>query len=255
VDETSHDGTRCEHCGYPGGPRTCDEELLSWLGPDFADLAPTDPERIRRIDQELIGGFDQLARVTKAVSVFGSARTVESNPYYAAARVVAARLGSMGFAVITGGGPGIMEAANRGVREGGGLSVGLNIELPTEQAPNPYLDVSLRFRYFFVRKLMFVRYASAFVAFPGGFGTLDEMFEALTLIQTDKIRDFPVVLFGESYWGGLIGWMQDRVVSDGAVDAGDLALLRVTDDPDEVCALVEAGFELQAAQVSEEPAP
>lgn len=219
------------------------------MGPGFAALAPTDPERIRRIDQELIDGFDHLAPITKAVSIFGSARMSPADPFFHAARKVADRLSSMGFAVITGGGPGIMEAANLGGRDGGSPSVGLNIELPLEQAPNPNLDVSLRFRYFFVRKLMFVRYASAFVVFPGGFGTLDELFEALTLIQTGKIRDFPVILFGADYWSGLVRWINERPLAAGAVDPIDLRLMTITDDPDEVCALVSAGYERQTAPV------
>jgi len=226
--------------------------LLRWPGSEFAELSLTDPDRIRRIDRELIDGFNRLARITKAVSIFGSARAREANPYSAECREVATRLASIGLAVVTGGGPGIMEAANLGAQAGGGLSVGLNIELVHEQAPNSYQDLSLMFRYFFVRKLVFVRYASAFVAFPGGFGTLDELFEALTLIQTGKIRDFPVVLFGADYWEGLIAWIQDRLVATGALDRGDLRLMSVTDDVDEVCSLVSSGFERQVLQATRE---
>jgi uncharacterized protein (TIGR00730 family) len=174
------------------------------------------------------------------VTIFGSARTEPGHPEYELARGIARRLAQHGFAIITGGGPGIMEAANRGCREGGGLSIGCNIELPHEQGLNAYVDLGVEFKYFFARKTMFVKYADAFVIMPGGFGTLDELFEALTLIQTGKIRDFPVVLVGTSYWQGLIDWMQATQVPAGAVSAEDLALLRLTDDPDEVAAIIRA---------------
>jgi uncharacterized protein (TIGR00730 family) len=183
-----------------------------------------------------------------AVSVFGSARTPSDHPDCALARETARRLGGAGFAVITGGGPGIMEAANRGAREAGVTSVGLNIDLPFEQGPNAYQDISLRFHYFFTRKVMFVRFASAFVVFPGGFGTLDELFEALLLIQTNKIRHFPVVLVRSSYWAGLTDWLRERLVADGMIAPSDLDLLAVTDDPDEVVARVRAGAERQGIQ-------
>lgn len=172
-------------------PGTTDEELLCCLGPGYPDFADSDPDRVARIREEVAYGFAALAGVEYAVSIFGSARTPADDPHYILARAVAARVGALGFDIITGGGPGIMEAANRGAREAAVRSIGLNIELPREQTVNPFLDLSLRFRYFFVRKLMFIRYASAFVVFPGGFGTLDELFEALTLIQTGKIRHFP----------------------------------------------------------------
>ena len=193
---------------------------------------------MKRVDEELRRGFATLAQVGKAVSIFGSARTPESDPMYAAARDLARRLGEDGFAVITGGGPGIMEAANRGAREAGVPSIGLDIELPDEQAINEWVDVPLEFHYFFTRKVMFVRYASAFVVFPGGFGTLDELFEAATLRQTEKIRWFPVILFGTDYWGGLVDWLRDPVQAEGKISAEDVDLLEVTDDPERVLELV-----------------
>jgi uncharacterized protein (TIGR00730 family) len=190
------------------------------------------------VAEELRHGFGRLARVGKAVSIFGSARTPESDPFYTAAQDLARRLGEEGFAVITGGGPGIMEAANHGAREAGVPSIGLGIDLPEEQAMNEWVDVPLEFHYFFTRKVMFVRYASAFVVFPGGFGTLDELFEAATLRQTEKIRWFPIVLFGSGYWGGLVDWLRDPVQSEGKVSADDVDLIEVTDDPDRVLELV-----------------
>jgi uncharacterized protein (TIGR00730 family) len=197
-----------------------------------------DPWRVLRIMGEYVHGFDALAEVGAAVAVFGSARTAAGDPMYQAARDVAGRLARAGFAVITGGGPGIMEAANRGAREAGGLSIGCNIELPREQGLNPYVDLSINFRYFFCRKTMFMKYAEGFVLFPGGFGTLDELFEALTLIQTGKVQRFPVVLFGSAYWGGLIGWIRERLLAEGKIDAADLVLLTVTDAPQEACDLL-----------------
>ena len=184
--------------------------------------------------RELELGFEKLSGIGQAVSFFGSARTRDEDPYYETARRTARMLGEAGFAIITGGGPGIMEAANRGARDAGARSVGLNIELPFEQEANPYVDVALRFHYFFTRKVMFVRYASAFVVFPGGFGTLDELFEALTLIQTGKIRHFPVILFDRSYWRGLIEWLHDRPLGEGKISPGDLELMFLTDHPAEV---------------------
>lgn len=237
----------CPYCGVEGGPRTCDEELLAWFGPEFSELQASDPDRIHRIDRELVEGFDALATISKGVSVFGSARTSTHDPVYEHARQLGRRLGSMGFALITGGGPGVMAAANRGAREAGAISVGLNIELPHEQVPNLYLDINLRFRYFFVRKLMFVRYASAFVVFPGGFGTLDELFEALTLIQTGKIQHFPVVLFGTAYWSPMVDWLNHTLVANGAIDDDELGLLTVTDDLDAACQLIDECHGLQAA--------
>jgi len=210
-------------------------------------MVGADPERVRRIASELASGFEAMVGVTKAVSIFGSARATPADSEYALARQVAATLGSAGFAIITGGGPGLMEAANRGARDAGATSIGLNIELPTEQATNPFLDLSLEFRYFFARKLMFVRYASAFVVLPGGFGTLDELFEALTLIQTGKIRNFPVVLVGTEHWAGLVEWLRRQLLARGRVNALDLALLHVTDDPREVCDIVTTGHDAQLA--------
>jgi len=223
-------------------PATSDEELLCCLGPGFPPLAETDPERIRRIAAELGEGFSALAGVEKAVSIFGSARAARGSSEYARAREITARLGQSGFGVITGGGPGIMEAANRGAQEVGALSIGCNIELPFEQRLNDYVDVGLTFRYFFVRKVMFVRYASAFVIFPGGYGTLDELFEALTLIQTGKIRHFPVVLVGRERFDGLLDWMRQELGDVGALAAGDLNLVEFADRPEEVCGIVEAGW-------------
>jgi uncharacterized protein (TIGR00730 family) len=217
--------------------RTEDEALLRRpTRPDFLD---GDPWRALRIQAEFVEGFDALAAVGPAVSVFGSARTKPSHPMYGHARKLGELLAHEGYAVITGGGPGIMEAANRGCQEGGGLSVGCNIELPMEQGLNPYVDLGVEFRYFFARKVMFVKYADAFVIFPGGYGTLDELFEALTLIQTKKIQDFPVILFGSDYWAGLIDWIRDRLVAEAAIAPADADLLRLTDDPAEACTIID----------------
>jgi uncharacterized protein (TIGR00730 family) len=217
---------------------TEDEKLLRRRpAPAFMD---TDPWRALRILAEFVEGFDAMAAVGPAVTVFGSARTHEGAPEYELARDIGRRLAEAGYAVITGGGPGDMEAANRGCREAGGLSVGCNIELPAEQGLNPYVDLGIEFRYFFVRKVMFVKYADAFVIMPGGFGTLDELFEALTLIQTEKVRHFPVILVGTEYWRGLLDWVRAVPVAHGAVRAGDLDLLTVTDDPAEVIRMIAA---------------
>jgi uncharacterized protein (TIGR00730 family) len=220
----------------PDGARSPDEELLS--GPGFDELARAEAHRIERINIEMAAGFDALCRIGPAVSFFGSARIPRSHPAYDRARAVAAAVGRAGFAVITGGGPGLMEAANRGARDAGAVSVGLNIVLPSEQRPNSHLDVSLHFDHFFVRKLMFVRYASAFVTLPGGFGTLDELFEALTLIETGKVHHFPVVLVGSTFWAGLTDWMRDRLVSETTIDTTAIRLLHAADDPDEVAAVI-----------------
>ena len=221
-------------------PATTDEELLgAQAGAVASELSET--ERLARIHDELAHGFDALGHITRGVSVFGSARTSPDDPTATLATAVARKLGERGFAVITGGGPGIMEAANRGASEAGACSVGLNIELPFEQGANAYQDIALRFHYFFTRKVMFVRYACAFVVFPGGFGTLDELFEALLLIQTRKIREFPVVLVGTRWWSGLIDWARERVAAEAMISPGDLELMRCTDDPDEVVAIVERG--------------
>jgi uncharacterized protein (TIGR00730 family) len=219
---------------------TEDEKLLQQPGPRI-DFTRTDPWRVMRIMGEFIEGFDTLASVDKAVTIFGSARIGPEDPHYDAAMETARLLAQAGFAIITGAGPGIMEAANKGARLGGGRSIGCNIELPFEQGANPYVDTLVNFRYFFVRKTMFIKYSVAFIIFPGGFGTLDELFEALTLIQTGKIYRFPVILFGRYYWAGLLRWLQARVLSEGKISEGDLDLMLVTDDPAEaVQAIVSA---------------
>ena len=228
------------------GKPTEDELLLqrprqdrpSPRNPARAAFTHEDPWRVLRITGEYVHGFDALAEVGAGIAVFGSARTAESDPMYAAAREVGRRLAEAGFAVITGGGPGIMEAANRGARDASGLSIGCNIELPREQAVNPYVDVSINFRYFFCRKTMFMKYAEGFVLFPGGFGTLDELFEALTLIQTGKVKRFPVILFGSAYWAGLLDWIRTRMLAEGKIDSADLRLLTVSDSPEETCRLL-----------------
>ena len=231
-----------------GASTTEDERLLERRpSPAFLD---TDPWRALRILSEFVEGFDAMAKVGPAVTIFGSARTVPDAPLYELARTIARKLAEAGYAIITGGGPGTMEAANRGCREGGGLSVGCNIELPHEQGLNAYVDLGIEFRYFFARKTMFVKYADAFVILPGGFGTLDELFEALTLIQTRKVRNFPVVLVGSSYWAGLLAWIRDTLLAKAAIDEPDLALLQLTDDPDEVVRIVQA---FSAADKEAEP--
>ncbi len=215
---------------------TQDEQLLESPGPD--EFTHTDTWRVFRIMGEFVEGFDELATLTHGISIFGSARTSPDDPDYKAAMETAALLARAGLAVITGGGPGIMEAANRGAFEAGGVSVGCNIELPFEQSSNPYLTLSLKFKYFFVRKMMFVKYSEAFIIFPGGFGTLDELFEALTLIQTRKIRNFPVVLFGSRYWAGLLDWIRNFALKENKVSDADLLLLHLTDSPAEVAQVI-----------------
>ena len=213
---------------------TEDERLLAApTANERRSFTHSDPWRVLRIMGEFVEGFDTLHDVRNAVTIFGSARTKGDDPDYEKAVATAKLLAREGFPVITGGGPGIMEAANRGAQEGNGLSIGCNIELPFEQHVNPYVERAINFRYFFVRKTMFVKYSTAFVVFPGGFGTLDELFEALTLIQTGKVKHFPVVLMGRRYWSGLIEWLGDRVASEGKVATTDLELLHVTDDPAE----------------------
>lgn len=198
----------------------------------------SDSWRVLRIMGEFTWGFENLQDVAGGVSIFGSARTPADHPMYQAAVETAARFAAAGVPVMTGGGPGIMEAANKGAFEAGGLSIGSNIELPHEQHSNPYLTRSLDFKFFFVRKVMFVKYAVGFVVFPGGFGTLDELFEALTLIQTDKVTDFPVVLFGSAYWSGLLDWIHGTLVSEGTISPGDVNLFTVTDDPGEAVRII-----------------
>lgn len=209
---------------------TDDEVLLR--SPELEDEYKTsDSWRVFRILSEFVDGFDNLATVTKGVSVFGSARTKEDDEFYSAARETSRLLAEAGFEIITGGGPGIMEAANRGAFEAGKVSIGCNIELPFEQLPNPYLTRSLSFKYFFVRKTMFIKYSNAYIIFPGGFGTMDEVFEALTLIQTRKIRNFPVVLFGSQYWRGLLAWLTSTMLNEKMISPEDLSLIHLTDSP------------------------
>jgi uncharacterized protein (TIGR00730 family) len=223
---------------HPRHPYSSDEELLE--AESTAILAElTDAQRLLRIQDELRNGFEALGQIGKAISVFGSARTPRDHRRYDQARDLARRLGEEGFAIITGGGPGIMEAANRGAREAGVPSVGLGIELPHEQGMNPYVDLVLNFHYFFTRKVMFVRYASGFVVFPGGFGTMDELFEASTLRQTGKIRYFPVVLLGTDYWTGLTDWLRDSMLRDAYIGPEDLETLELCDDLERVIEIVE----------------
>jgi uncharacterized protein (TIGR00730 family) len=237
--------------------RTEDQELLR--SQPAMEFRETDTWRTLRILGEFVEGFDALADVGPAVTVFGSARVGRRNRYYGAARRVSAALAREGFAIITGGGPGIMEAANRGAKDGGGLSIGCNIELPFEQGLNEYVDLGMEFRYFFVRKTMFVKYAEGFIIFPGGFGTLDELFEALTLIQTGKVDYFPIVLYGKDYWNGLIKWIRDKPLYEEKISPEDLDLVTITDDVNVACrAIVDArrdrtqreqrGVEEQASQ-------
>ena len=226
---------------------TEDQKLLRPTGAEkAADFTRTDPWRVLRITSELIEGFDTLAAVTKGVTIFGSARIGPDDPQYEAAQETARLLAEAGFSIITGAGPGIMEAANKGARMGGGPSIGCNIELPFEQGANPYVDTLINFRYFFVRKTMFIKYSVGFIIFPGGFGTLDELFEALTLIQTGKIYHFPVVMFGRHYWAGLVRWLQSRVLLEKKISAGDMDLMLLTDDPAEAARAVVEAFEAQA---------
>jgi hypothetical protein len=203
----------------------------------------TDPWRVLRIQAEFVEGFGALAEVPKAVTVFGSARTQRDHPEYAQGRELGAALAAAGFAVMTGGGPGSMEAVNRGCSEAGGLSVGLGIELPFEQGLNPWVDLGVNFRYFFARKTMFIKYAQAFICLPGGFGTLDELFESLTLVQTKKVTKFPVVLFGTEYWGGLYEWLKQTVRAGGKINERDMELLHLTDDVEDAVQVVESAYE------------
>jgi len=223
------------------GRKTEDEVLLKrqeFVAPQERDFTTGDPWRVLRIQSEFVDGFDTLAHISPAITIFGSARTLPDSEEYRLAEETARRLAEAGFAVITGGGPGIMEAANKGALAGGGESIGCNIELPFEQGTNEYVRVAINFRYFFVRKTMFIKYSEAFVIFPGGFGTMDELFEALTLIQTRKITNFPVVLMGTRYWRGLLDWLKETMVSEGKIHAADLDLLHATDDPAEATKLI-----------------
>jgi hypothetical protein len=215
----------------PGYWHQTDDEVLLRSPEPEDEYKASDSWRVFRIMGEFVGGFDSLATVTRGVSIFGSARTKERDPMYKAARETGKLLGKAGFEIITGGGPGIMEAANRGAHDAGAVSIGCNIELPMEQQPNPFQNHSLTFKYFFVRKTMFIKYSNAYIIFPGGFGTMDELFEALTLIQTRKIRNFPVVLFGSQYWRGLLAWLTSTMLNERMVNPEDLGLIYLTDSP------------------------
>ncbi|MFI2753473.1 TIGR00730 family Rossman fold protein [Cellulomonas sp. P22] len=255
----SHDRGRSNGDGYRKGPvllrrdqipsTTSDQRLLS--GADGAGWLHGDPWRVMRIQSEFVEGFGALAEVGPAVSVFGSARIPPGSPDYVLGEAVGRGLAEAGYAVITGGGPGVMEAANKGASEAGGLSVGLGIELPFEQGMNQWVDLGVNFRYFFARKTMFVKYAEGFVVLPGGFGTFDELFEALTLVQTHKVTEFPIVLVGRSYWSGLLDWLRGPVLERGTISAVDLDLLNVVDDAEEAVRIVcERGAELRAAELA-----
>jgi hypothetical protein len=216
---------------------TTDQRLLDRRGP--SDWVHTDPWRVLRIQAEFVEGFGLLAELGWAVSVFGSARADPASPEYELAEAIGKGLAEAGYAVITGGGPGVMEAANKGATSVGGVSVGLGIELPTEMGLNDYVEIGLEFRYFFVRKTMFIKYSQALVVLPGGFGTLDELFEALTLVQTGKITKFPIVLVGSEYWSGLVSWIRDRVLASGKISPGDEQLLTMVDDPADVISTIK----------------
>lgn len=235
---------------------TTDQRLLDRRGP--ADWVHTDPWRVLRIQSEFVEGFGLLSEVGHAVSVFGSARTKPGTPHYTMGEEIGARLAGSGYTVITGGGPGVMEAANKGAQSAGGTSIGLGIELPFEQSLNDYIDMGVTFRYFFVRKTMFVKYSQAFVVLPGGFGTLDELFESITLVQTGKVTRFPVVLVGTEFWGGLIDWIRGTLLSEGVISPDDPDLMYLTDDVDEVSDIIHkahidlARREFEAARVADE---
>ena len=235
-----------------GEDSTTDQRLLDSRGP--TDWVHTDPWRVLRIQSEFVEGFGLLAELGRAVSVFGSARTPVDHPEYKMGRDLGAALAAAGYAVITGGGPGSMEAVNRGASEAGGKSVGLGIELPFEQRLNDWVDLGLNFRYFFARKTMFVKYAQAFVILPGGFGTLDELFEALTLVQTRKVARFPVILFDHDYWAGLLDWIKTTVQPAGKVGGADLELIRTTSSVDEVVDIITEAEAERSAQLSKEQA-
>ncbi|WP_049562314.1 TIGR00730 family Rossman fold protein [Nonomuraea sp. SBT364] len=230
---------------------THDQRLLARQGP--ADWVHMDPWRVLRIQSEFVEGFGQLAELPRAVTVFGSARTPGDSPEYTTGRALGAALARAGYAVITGGGPGVMEAANRGATEvDGGVSVGLGIELPFEQRMNDYVDLGIEFRYFFVRKTMFVKYSCGFIALPGGFGTLDELFEALTLVQTHKVTSFPVVLMGTDYWGGLLDWIKGTLLGTGKIAEHDLDLITLTDDVDEAVSIIVEADRARSQQREDE---
>jgi len=259
----SDDGISTPGSGYRKGPvllrrdqipkTTSDERLLTRH--EGASWVHGDPWRVMRIQSEFVEGFGALAEVGPAVSVFGSARIAPDHADYAIGEAVGRGLAEAGYAVITGGGPGIMAAANKGASEAGGLSIGLGIELPFEQGMNPWVDLGVNFRYFFARKTMFVKYAEGFVVLPGGFGTFDELFEALTLVQTHKVTEFPIVLVGSDYWGGLLEWVRGPVLARGMVGEADIALLRIVDTAEEAVQIVlERGAELRAREAEAEAA-
>jgi uncharacterized protein (TIGR00730 family) len=255
-NESHHPGNPAKIV-YPGSRKpqpTADEKLLATPLPEQAPFIHTDPWRVLRIMGEFVDGFDALVDVHRAVTMFGSARTKPTDPDYEAARATARLLGEAGFDIITGGGPGIMEAGNRGAKEAGARSIGLNIELPFEQHANPYIDIGIEFHYFFVRKMMFVKYACAFVIFPGGFGTMDELFESLTLIQTGKIRNFPVVLYNSNYWGGLMEWLRDRMLREGKLSPHDLDLMTVSDSPEHTCEMIVSAMRDESIRAPKEEA-
>ncbi len=227
---------------------TTDQRLLDRRGP--SDWVHTDPWRVLRIQAEFVEGFGLLSELGPAVSVFGSARTPPGSLDYDRAQRIGAGLAAAGYAIITGGGPGIMEAANKGAMSANGISVGLGIELPQEQGLNEYVEIGLEFRYFFVRKTVFIKYSQAFVVLPGGFGTMDELFEALTLVQTGKITKFPTVLVGSEYWSGLVSWINDTLVAQGKVAAADMQLFRIVDDPEEVVQIITDAHRGTDAQVT-----
>lgn len=227
----------------PLPPESASEELHALDRALNFDFTLTDPWRIFRIMSEFVDGFDTLAHLPPSVAIFGSARLRPDDPNYAAAQETARLLAEAGFGIITGGGPGIMEAANKGAQEGGSYSVGCNIELPFEQASNAYLDIALDFSYFFVRKTMFVKYSEAFIIFPGGYGTMDELFEALTLIQTQKVLHFPVILYNKRFWNGLLAWIKSSMLPLGTISPEDLSLLHVSDDPQEICRIVTEAYQ------------
>jgi uncharacterized protein (TIGR00730 family) len=224
-------------------PSTRDEEII-WADSPAVATTDSEAERLERIRQELAAGFELLSVIDRAVCVWGSARTAPDHPEYELAREVCRRIAELGVAVITGGGPGTMEAANRGAQEGGAPSIGLNIELPHEQSLNPFCDIGMEFHYFFTRKLMFVRYSQAMVVFPGGFGTLDELFEVLTLNQTGKTPDYPVVLAGSDYWAGLLDWVRERLLGEGRISASDYEIAELADDPADIVARACSGIEV-----------
>lgn len=248
-DETANPGID-NRANWLASKPTQDEQLLE--SPRADEFTHTDPWRVFRIMGEFVEGFDELASLNRGISIFGSARSKPDDPDYKAAQETAALLAAEGFAVITGGGPGIMEAANKGAFEAGGLSIGCNIELPFEQRPNPYQTRSLTFKYFFVRKMMFVKYSLGFIIFPGGFGTFDELFEALTLIQTRKIRNFPIILFGSSYWTGMLNWLRDVVLTEGKISEDDFKMLHMTDSPAQVVEIVTTSQSSLAELISDD---